>query len=271
MTSLMVQATSSGAGKTTLAAILCKHFTSKGVNTVPFKAQNISLNSYATQSGGEIGMSQAYQAWACNKEPQTDMNPVLIKPHGPGQSQTILGGRPFNGTSEEIEKYIADAYLRSELDNDLVIIEGSGSPAEINLVDRANMAVADMADAPVILVGDIEYGGVFAGLYGTYSLLSEKHRQRIKAFIINRFRGDMSLLIPGIDKLEKLIGVPCAGVLPHANLLFPSEDSLDFISGRGTEIEGTDIREAWLENLERIYAISQKYLNYSLIESFIDK
>ena len=112
MTSIMVQATSSGAGKTTLVAILCKHFTSKGINTVPFKAQNISLNSFATQSGGEIGMSQAYQAWACNKEPQTDMNPVLIKPHGPGQSQTILGGKPFNGTRYEIDKYISDEYLR---------------------------------------------------------------------------------------------------------------------------------------------------------------
>ncbi len=270
MTSIMVQATSSGAGKTTLAAILCKHFTELGFNTTPFKAQNISLNSFATSEAGELGMSQAYQAWACNKEPQTDMNPVLIKPHGPGQCQVVLGGKPFDGSRAEVDKYIADAYLRLELDHDIVVIEGSGSPAEINLEDKANMAVADMADAPVILVGDIEYGGVFAGLYGTYSLLSEKHRQRVKAFIINRFRGDMSLLIPGIDKLEKMINVPRAGVLPHADLLFPSEDSLDFISGRGTVAEGEDIREAWMLNLERIYAISKKYLNYNLIESLIE-
>lgn len=276
MSSIMVQGTSSGAGKTTIAALLCHHFAGRGFKVAPFKASNLSLNSYVTARGEEIGVSQAYQAWACGREPEGDMNPVLLKPRGNGSCQVILSGRPYadveRGGREMdrgvLREAVRAAFQRLVAANDVVVIEGSGSPAEINLrrEDIANMATAEMASAPVVLVGDIERGGVFAGLYGTYSLLEERHRRLVKAFLINRFRGDGDILENGIDRMEELLGVPSLGVLPFADLKFPSEDGLDMTREQGAAVKGVDIRKGWLANLDELYLMSTKHLDYVFME-----
>lgn len=276
MSCIMVQGTSSGAGKTTVAALLCRHFTERGYRAAPFKATNLSLNSFVTARGEEIGISQAYQAWACGREPEGDMNPILLKPKGNGVCQVILAGRPYADVDRggrKVERdvlleQVRNSYQRMAQSNDVVVIEGSGSPAEINLrkEDIANMSTAEMANAPVVLVGDIERGGVFAGLYGTYSLLEEKHQKLVKAFMINRFRGDRSVLAQGIETTSHLLNSPCLGVLPFADLRFPSEDSLDMGRAQGTMAQGSDVRRAWLSNLDELYDSSKEYLDYSLVE-----
>lgn len=273
---IMVMGTSSGAGKTTIAALLCRHFALQGHKVAPFKASNLSLNSFVTSKGEEIGVSQAYQAWACGREPEGEMNPILLKPKGGGVCQIVLGGRPYTdigrgGKTVEREKLmsaVATAYRTLMEKNDIVVIEGSGSPAEINLrkEDIANMATAEMAQAPVVLVGDIERGGVFAALYGTYSLLEPRHRQLVKAYLINRFRGDASILGKGIDQLTELTGLPCLGVMPFADLRFPSEDSLDLARGQGTGMKGADVRQGWLDNLDSLYRTSRDHLDYDRID-----
>jgi adenosylcobyric acid synthase len=235
----MFLGTSSGAGKTTMAAVYCRHLASKGVRTAPFKASNLSLNSYATSEGGEIGMGQAFQAWACGAEPSVEMNPVLLKPSG-GRMQVILRGRPFAeasvGQDPDTEMMAAEAFrafdsLSSRYD--AVVCEGSGSPAEINLLDRdiANMRMVRERGIPAVLVADIERGGVFAVIYGTWRLIPEEDRHLLRGFIINRFRGDPSLLRSGIERMEELTGMKCLGVMPYADLRFPEEDSLS--EGRG--------------------------------------
>lgn len=279
MTSIMVQGATSGAGKTTVAALLCRHFSLAGRKVAPFKASNLSLNSFVTTAGEEIGVSQAYQAWACGTEPSGDMNPVLLKPKGNGLCQVILSGWPYadigrNGRRMERDRLmeaVTSSFRRLEKGHDLVVIEGSGSPAEINLrrEDIANMATAEMAHAPVVLVGDIERGGVFAGLYGTFSLLEERHRRLVKAFLINRFRGDPSILGSGIDRLEELMGVPCLGVLPFADLRFPGEDCMDLRREQGASFSGRDARTAWLDNLDRLHGISLGCLDYGAVERIV--
>lgn len=272
MSSIMVQGTSSGAGKTTVSALLCRHFAQRGFKVAPFKASNLSLNSFVTARGEEIGISQAYQAWACGREPEGDMNPILLKPRGNGSCQVVLAGRPYadvergRGVDREVlREAVRSSFQRLVKTNDVVVIEGSGSPAEINLrqEDIANMATAEMAGSPVVLVGDIERGGVFAGLYGTYSLLEEKHRRLVKAFLINRFRGDESILESGISRMEELLGVPSLGVLPFADLKFPSEDSLDMNRGQGALVKGQDVRKGWLANLDELYEMSKEHLDYA--------
>ncbi len=196
--SIMVQGTTSGAGKSLTTALICRHFHQMGVKVAPFKAQNLSLNSYVTKEGAEIGISQAFQAWACGIEPDGLMNPVLLKPRGAGSCQVVLDGRPFKDVRYGTEKgrgrdalleAISNAYSKLASRYDVVVIEGSGSPAEINLreQDIANMAVARMTGSPVLLVGDIDKGGVFAGLYGTYHLLGDD-RKYVKAFMIESFQ-----------------------------------------------------------------------------------
>lgn len=271
----MVLGATSGAGKTTIAALLCRHFALQGLKVSPFKSQNLSLNSYVTSTGEEIGISQAYQAWACGVEPHWAMNPILLKPNGQGGVQVVLKGRPLTDVTagrpaprEILLGTVAEAYALISSRSDVVVLEGAGSPAEINLSDRdiANMATAEMADAPVVMVGDIDRGGVFAGLYGTFLLLPPERRRRIKAFVINRFRGDASILDPGIRRLEELTGVPCAGVLPLFGSRLPSEDSLDLGRYRGSVAGAGDMREAWMHSLEDIYISSRKHLDYALLE-----
>lgn len=238
MTTLMVQGTTSDAGKSTLVTALCRWLLRQGVGVVPFKPQNMALNSAVTADGGEIGRAQAVQAQACRLAPHTDMNPVLLKPNSDTGAQVIIHGRAvasMNAVAYHDYKAIAmQAVLASHerLRNGygVVMVEGAGSPAEINLRagDIANMGFAEAVDCPVILVADINRGGVFAHLVGTLELLSPSEQARVKGFVINRFRGDIALLQPGLDWLEQRTGKPVLGVLPFVtDLHLEAEDGID--------------------------------------------
>lgn len=233
---IMVQGTMSNAGKSLLAAGLCRIFRQDGFIAAPFKSQNMALNSYATKEGLEMGRAQAMQAEAAGIEPMVCMNPILLKPSSDSGSQVIVNGRSI-GDMEAREYFeyktklipeIQDAFRKLEKDHDIIVIEGAGSPAEINLKenDIVNMGLAEMVDAPVLLVGDIDRGGVFAQLLGTVILLEESERARIGGFIINKFRGDASLLDSGIEMLEEKSGIPVAGVVPYMDIKVEDEDSL---------------------------------------------
>jgi adenosylcobyric acid synthase len=235
---LMVQGTTSDAGKSILVAGLCRLLAQKGVNVAPFKPQNMALNSAVTKDGGEIGRAQALQAQACFLEPHTDMNPILLKPSSDTGAQVIIHGKALsNMDARRYHNYKAtamDAVLQSHQrlsgQYDAVIVEGAGSPAEINLRnnDIANMGFAEAVDCPVILIADIDRGGVFAHLVGTLALLSATEQQRVVGFVINRFRGDMALLQPGLDWLEERTGKPVLGVIPYLHgLHLDAEDAVD--------------------------------------------
>ncbi len=233
---LMISGTASHVGKSVFTAALCRLLVNSGFKVAPFKSQNMSLNSWVTQGGDEIGIAQAVQAWAAKIEPSADMNPILLKPKGDSISQVILQGKPlgdrrvgeYYDSVNVIFKHVCDSLEALARSYEIVIIEGAGSPAEINLYDRdiANMRVAQSVDAPVILIGDIERGGVFASLYGTVQLLPVDDRRRIKGFIINKFRGDEKLLESGVTQLETLTGIPVLGTIPYVNVRLPSEDSV---------------------------------------------
>ncbi len=221
----MVQGTTSDAGKSTLVTGICRVLARRNVRVAPFKPQNMALNSAVTVDGGEIGRAQAVQAAACFLEPHTDMNPVLLKPNTDIGAQVIIHGKAIADMNarkyHEYKTVAMDAvlasYKRLQQQYDCVVVEGAGSPAEINLRDRdiANMGFAEAVDCPVILVADIDRGGVFAHLVGTLELLSESERARVQGFVINRFRGDIALLQPGLDWLTEYTGKPVLGVLPY--------------------------------------------------------
>jgi len=235
---LMVQGTTSHAGKTILVAALCRILSERGLKVAPFKSQNMSLNSYVTEDGREIARAQALQAFAAGIEPRVEMNPILLKPKGEKVSQVILHGKPFADVettpygefarskgAEAVKRSLS--ILRSEFD--VVVIEGAGSPAEINLYDRdiTNMFVADLSDAPVFLIADIDRGGVFASIVGTLNLLKAKHRKRVRGLIINKFRGEYSILEPGLKMVEEITSKPVLGVIPYLkDLNLPMEDSV---------------------------------------------
>ncbi len=234
---LMVQGTTSDAGKSTVVAALCRLLHQRGVQVAPFKPQNMALNSAVTADGGEIGRAQALQAIAAGVAPHTDMNPVLIKPSSDTGAQIVIHGKvraEMNARDYHQYKTIAmpavlESYGRLREQYASVIVEGAGSPAEINLRDRdiANMGFAEAVDCPVILVADIDRGGVFAHIVGTLSCLSQSERDRIVGFVINRFRGDISLLEPGLDWLEEQTGKPVLAVLPYLHGLFlDAEDAV---------------------------------------------
>ena len=238
MSTLMVQGTTSDAGKSTLVTALCRWLTREGVRVVPFKPQNMALNSAVTAEGGEIGRAQAVQAQAAGLAPHTDMNPVLLKPNSDTGAQVIIHGRAvtsMNAVAYHDYKAIAmqavlASHQRLSAEYPVVMVEGAGSPAEINLRagDIANMGFAEAVDCPVILIADINRGGVFAHLVGTLELLSETEQARVKGFIINRFRGDIALLQPGLDWLEQRTGKPVIGVLPYVmDLHLEAEDGID--------------------------------------------
>ena len=235
---LMVQGTASGVGKSLLAAAFCRIFARAGYRVAPFKSQNMALNAAVTLDGGEIGRAQAAQAAAAGIEPTVDMNPILLKPEPGDRSQVVVRGRAVTSATwreyqrmqPELLPIVAESLARLRRAWDLVIIEGAGSPAEINLRDSdiVNMRVARMADAPVLLVGDIDRGGVFAALLGTLALLDPADRARVGGLIVNRFRGDETILTPGLAELGARSGVPVLGVVPCLEArLVPSEDSLD--------------------------------------------
>lgn len=235
---LMVQGTTSDAGKSVLVAGLCRVLARRGVSVAPFKPQNMALNSAVTRDGGEIGRAQAVQALACGIEPEVDFNPVLLKPNTDTGAQVIIHGKAV--TDMEAVDYhhykttamnaVLASYHRLVDRFDAIVVEGAGSPAEINLRDRdiANMGFAEAVDCPVILVADIDRGGVFAHLVGTLQLLSESEQRRVIGFVINRFRGDISLLQPGIDWLETYTGKPVLGTLPYlVDFHLEAEDAIN--------------------------------------------
>lgn len=233
---IMIVGTSSGAGKSITVTGLCRVFYKDGYRVSPFKSQNMALNSYISKTGGEMGRAQVVQAMASGIEPEAYMNPILLKPTTARKIQVIVNGKSIGNMSGKeygtfktsLKKDIMRSYDYIRENYDISVIEGAGSPVEINIKeeDIANMGMAEMADAPVILVADIDRGGVFASVYGTIMLMTPEERARVKGVIINKFRGDVGILRPGLKKLEELTGVPVIGVMPYSDIDIEDEDSL---------------------------------------------
>ena len=232
----MIQGTMSNAGKSLLCAGLCRIFKQDGYQVAPFKSQNMALNSFITEDGLEMGRAQVVQAEAAGVAPQVEMNPILLKPTNDVGSQVIVNGevlknmsaREYFAYKKQLIPDIMKAFHKLEEENDIIVIEGAGSPAEINLKkdDIVNMGLAKMVDAPVLLVGDIDRGGVFAQLLGTLMLLEDDEKERVKGLVINKFRGDKTILDPGIVMLEERGGIPVVGVTPYMQVEIEDEDSL---------------------------------------------
>ncbi len=273
---IMVQGTTSDAGKTTLVTGLCRIFHRRGVKVAPFKPQNMALNSAVAADGGEIGRAQAVQALACGIEPHSDMNPILLKPNSNTGAQVIVQGkaianmdaRAFHSFKKEAMVSVLASYERLSALYDLILVEGAGSPAEINLreSDIANMGFAEAVDCPVVLVADIDRGGVFAHLYGTFSLLSPSEQARIVGFVINKFRGDISLLQSGIDWLEEKTGVPMLGVLPL--LVDWHLDAEDSLSRRADAKNGSG-NKADCQKLKVIVPVMPRMSNHTDFDALI--
>jgi adenosylcobyric acid synthase len=232
----MIQGTASSAGKSLIVTALCRIFYRKGYKTTPFKAQNMSNNSFVTSEGHEMGRAQVVQAYAAGLQPDMRMNPVLIKPSSDTGAQVIIEGKSaflldasnWHESRSALKDAICHCYDSLSREYDVIVLEGAGSPAEINLKknDIVNMGMAEIADSPVIIVGDIDKGGVFASLVGTMVLLDDHEKMRVKGFIINKFRGDRDLLKPGLDQLEKITGVPVLGVIPWIRHAIDEEDGV---------------------------------------------
>ncbi|MBC7968587.1 MAG: cobyric acid synthase CobQ [Verrucomicrobia bacterium] len=249
MKAIMVVGTTSHAGKSLITAAICRILNRRGWRVAPFKGQNMALNAYVTASGGEIGHAQAVQAWAAGIAPWVEMNPILLKPQGDMTSQVIIKGKAVGnvGAAEYYEQYfdvgwqaIEESLRRLSEEFDILVCEGAGSPAEINLKHRdlTNMRVAKHLNAPTLLVVDIDRGGAFAHVVGTLELLDPDERALIKGVVINKFRGQRSLLQSGIDWLEERTGIPVIGVIPWLDQSFPAEDSLSLIDGRSSNPTG---------------------------------
>ena len=268
---IMIQGTMSNAGKSLLCAALCRIFRQDGYRVAPFKSQNMALNSYITDTGAEMGRAQVVQAEAAGIPPDVRMNPILLKPTTDVGSQVIVNGRPVGNMNAmeysrrklEFLPQVMDAYHSLAEENDIIVIEGAGSPAEINLrkEDLVNMGLARRIDAPVMLVGDIDRGGVFAQLYGTVALLEPEEKALVKATIINKFRGDPAILAPGLTTLEDLCGVPVAGVVPYVYVDIDEEDSLS------TRVEGDRQRKLLDIAVIRLPRISN-YTDFSPFERY---
>lgn len=234
--SIMLLGTASSVGKSTIATAICRYYTNKGFKVAPFKALNISLNSYVTEEGLEMGRAQVVQAEACNLSPKAWMNPVLLKPSANMKTQVIVNGKvkctmdayKYKDLNKELKEVVKDIYNKQSEKFDLMVLEGSGSCAEINLKDTdiANMYMAKVSNADVILVADIDRGGVFASVVGTIMLLEEEERKRVKGIIINKFRGNIESFKPAMKQLEDIIKIPVLGVMPYYNLDIEDEDSV---------------------------------------------
>ncbi|MCD3244648.1 cobyric acid synthase [Clostridium botulinum C] len=279
--SIMIQGTASSVGKSILCTALCRIFYKDGYNVNPFKSQNMSLNSAITCDGGEIGRAQYMQAEASDKVPSVKMNPILLKPNSDRGSQVIINGKVFKNMDAvdyykfkpELKKEVAKIYKSLSNESDVVVIEGAGSPAEINLnkEDFVNMGMAKIAKSPVILVGDIDKGGVFASIVGTMMLLKEDEKKLVKGVIINKFRGSYEILEPGLKMLEDIIKVPVLGVIPYFNLNLEDEDSATdwskFNFNSNGDIDIAVIRLPYMSNFTDINALKlYKDVNVRLIE-----
>ena len=273
---IMIQGTMSNAGKSLLCAGLCRIFRQDGYRVAPFKSQNMALNSFITADGGEMGRAQVVQAEAAGIEPDVRMNPILLKPTTDVGSQVIVNG-VVQGNMRAMEYYrrkrefvpaVLEAYDSLAAENDIIVIEGAGSPAEINLKqeDIVNMGLAKLVDAPVLLVGDIDRGGVFAQLYGTVALLEPEERARIKGTIVNKFRGDRKILEPGLVTLEQLCGVPVAGVIPYVHVDIDDEDSLSTRFTRDTSRKDIDLAVIRLPRISNFtdFAPFERFENVSV-------
>ena len=273
---IMIQGTMSNAGKSLLAAGLCRVFKQDGYRVAPFKSQNMALNSFITAAGGEMGRAQVVQAEAAGIAPDVRMNPILLKPTTDVGSQVIVNG-VVQGNMRAMEYYrrkreyipaVMEAYNSLAAEYDIIVIEGAGSPAEINLKqeDIVNMGFAKLVDAPVLLVGDIDRGGVFAQLYGTIALLEEDEKARVKGTIVNKFRGDRNILAPGLDILEDLCGVPVVGVMPYTHVDIDDEDSLTERFSRDTARKLLDVAVIRVPRISNFTDFSpfERYGNVSL-------
>lgn len=276
---IMIQGTMSNSGKSFLTAGLCRVFKQDGYKVAPFKSQNMALNSYITRDGLEIGRAQAMQAEACGIDPTVDMNPILLKPTSNVGSQVIVNGE-VRGNMKAMDYYrnkkqlvpeVMAAYQRLSDQYDIIVIEGAGSPAEINLHenDIVNMGMAKMAKAPVLLVGDIDRGGVFAALYGTVKLLEEEEQRMMKGLVINKFRGDVKILEPGLQMIEEKTGIPVVGVVPMEHLDIDDEDSLSDRLNQTAKGAGLDVAVIHLPHIsnftdfsafERMDGVSLRYV-----------
>ena len=277
-TSIMFLGTASSVGKSTLVTALCRYLKNQGLNVAPFKALNISLNSFVTKDGLEMGRAQVVQSEACKIEPEALMNPVLVKPSG-DYTQVIVNGKvycnidpyKYKELNKELKIKVKKSYDKLSKQHDIIVLEGSGSCAEINLKDSdiSNMAMAEVANAPVILVSDIDRGGVFASIVGTIMLLTEEERNRVKGVIINKFRGNVDLFKPAMKQLEDIIKIPVLGVMPYEKFDIEDEDSVTERI-RNKEVDGTldvaVIRLLHMSNftdfnvLERMQGVTVRYV-----------
>jgi len=258
---LMIQGTASAVGKSILVTALCRIFKQDGFRVAPFKSQNMALNSFVTSNGEEMGRAQVVQAEAADLEPSVDMNPILLKPEANSKCQVVVMGKPamtlaageYGRYTHKLLPLVKDALDRLRSAYDIVVIEGAGNPAEINIKENeiVNMHIAKLAEAPVLLVGDIDKGGVFASLVGTLALLDEAERDYVKGLIINKFRGDIALLQPGLDFLEEYTSRPVIGVIPYYhNILIPEEDSI--YQGDEVKAENAEILNIAVIHLPRL-------------------
>lgn len=276
---IMIQGTASNSGKSLICAALCRIFTQDGYKVAPFKSQNMALNSFITEDGLEMGRAQVMQAECCRIKPDVRMNPILLKPTSDEGSQVIVNGKVLQNMKArdyfKMKKNLIPDIMKSfnelEEEFDIIVIEGAGSPAEINLKsdDIVNMGLAKMVDAPVLLVGDIDRGGVFASLAGTMLLLDDDEKERVKGTVINKFRGDVEILKPGLVQLEEIIKVPTMGVVPYVNVDVDDEDSLSdrfTRKGKAAVIDIAVIRTPRISNftdfnaLEYIDGVSLRYV-----------
>lgn len=269
---IMIQGTCSNAGKSFVTASLCRLFSNMGYKVAPFKSQNMSRNAFKLKNGDIISSAQAFQCKGAKCEPTKYNNPIMLIPNSDTGSKVVVLGKEvaqmnakeYFAVKSRFKKDIMKAYENLASENDIIVIEGAGSPAEINLLegDFVNMGLAEMVDSPVILVGDIDRGGVFASIYGTAKLLPKNYEKRIKGYIINKFRGDESILIPGTEKLSKLLNIPCLGIVPYEKITFEEEDSLsaeDSISQEETTNDFFDLQ------LEQGANLLEKHLDIEFV------
>jgi adenosylcobyric acid synthase len=274
----MIQGTTSGAGKSTIAIGLCRVFSDQGYKVAPFKAQNMSSNFFTTSGGFKIALVQAIQAVAARKEPDSRMNPILLKPLGEYRSTVFLNGRFYSDmyAKEYYEKFVIQQgftmvlkaldSLRSE--NDIIVIEGAGSPSEINIAkyDIANMLLAQQVAAPVIIVADIERGGCFASIVGTAQLLKSTHRALVKGFLINKFRGDIELLAPAIKEVQKITKKRILGIIPKIEFNLPEEDSLIGSAAAG---KAEMPRESWNWQIDLIAKAMKENIDMARVSKVV--